>query len=316
MLHWRLLSAAIVLTVLISLLVCDYRQYLVDRPGVWLAPLVLSMTALAVGEMLVLFTAESAADQATSSRTNLKPRAWTTYLGTLGIVAAACAPIAWKDYPLDCPLGRLGWPLLALTLGIGLAFLGEMFEYREPGGVIVRVALGVFTMVYVGVLVGFLVELRLFQGNQWGMAALVSTIVIVKMSDTGAYFAGRAFGRHPMTPLLSPKKTIEGGIGGILASIAAAWFVLNIVTPGWLVEQTPRMAPWRWILLGVILAVVGIVGDLAESLMKRDRGRKDSSSWLPGLGGILDMLDSLLLAAPVAYACWAVGLVGPLAKSG
>ena len=311
MLRWRLISAAVVLSILISLLVCDYQQFLFHRPGVWLIPLVLIACSLAVGEVLdFLKVGDSSVD---SPSLNLRPLAWTTHLGTFAIIAAACAPIAWADYPLNCPLGRLGWPLLALAGGMILAFVGEMLRYREPGGVVIRLALGIFTMVYVGVLAGFLVHLRLFQGNQWGMAALVSTIVVVKMSDTGAYAFGRAFGRHPMTPRLSPKKTIEGGAGGIIASMLAAWLVLNVVTPRLIVPDAPLTETWRWMTLGGLLAIVAMIGDLAESLIKRDMGRKDSSSWLPGLGGVLDILDSLLFAAPVAYACWAVGLVGPLA---
>jgi phosphatidate cytidylyltransferase len=307
-LRWRLVSSFIVLSILIGLMISDYRMLGVDRPGVWLGPLVFGFAALAVREMLDLFSGLSGAPRTT-------PITWTTYVGTLCIVAAWCAPIAWKQYPVDCPLGKLGWPMLAITFGIGLAFLGEMLRYREPGDVVVRVAMGMLIMVYVGVLSGFLVALRLFHSNTAGMMALISTIAIVKMSDTGAYAFGRLFGRHPMAKLLSPKKTIEGALGGVLASVATAWLVLNILAPRWFPEVFAPQAAWRWIAYGTVLAAVGMVGDLAESLIKRDGRRKDSSSWLPGLGGVLDMLDSLLLTAPVSYACWIAGLIAPLANA-
>jgi phosphatidate cytidylyltransferase len=218
----------------------------------------------------------------------------------------------WSSYPVDCPLGKFGWPLIGLGLGIGLAFLGEMQRFQQPGGITIRLATGTLTMGYAGVLVSFLVALRLFDSHEWGMAALVSTIAIVKMSDTGAYFTGRLLGRHPLTPRLSPKKTIEGAVGGILASVLTSWLMLNLVTPALFVPDAVPQPTLRWASLGVVLALVGMFGDLAESLLKRDLGKKDSSRWLPGLGGILDMIDSLLFAAPVAYLCWAAGLVGPL----
>jgi phosphatidate cytidylyltransferase len=143
------------------------------------------------------------------------------------------------------------------------------------------------------------------------MAAVVSLIVVTKMSDTGAYFVGRSLGRHKMTPILSPKKTIEGGIGGILTACLASWIFFRWCVPG-LVGEASVVTPW-WgaVVYGAVIAVAGACGDLAESLLKRDMERKDSSRWMPGLGGVLDVLDSLLIAAPAAYLCWAIGLVGP-----
>jgi phosphatidate cytidylyltransferase len=131
------------------------------------------------------------------------------------------------------------------------------------------------------------------------------------MADTGAYFFGRAFGRHKMTPLLSPGKTWEGAAGGILTACAASWACFHWFGP-WLVQsqyvEPPVIAS---LLYGLILAAAGMHGDLAESLLKRDMQRKDSSTWLPGLGGVLDIVDSVLVAAPCAYLCWVLGLVGP-----
>ena len=108
-----------------------------------------------------------------------------------------------------------------------------------------------------------------------------------------------------MAPLISPGKTIEGALGALCFACLASWIMICRVLP--------RANPgpwWGWIAFGLLVGAAGMVGDLAESLLKRDVGRKDSSNWLPGFGGVLDIVDSLLLSAPVAWFCWASGLVG------
>jgi phosphatidate cytidylyltransferase len=145
------------------------------------------------------------------------------------------------------------------------------------------------------------------------MLALLTTIATVKMNDTGAYIAGHAFGRHKMTPKLSPGKTWEGSIGGFLGSIAAAMFFLGPVA-GWLgCEYEQTRAEWLTgvLIYAIVVGTAGVLGDLAVSLLKRDAGVKNSSSWMPGFGGFLDLLDSILLAAPVSYALWMGHVVGP-----
>jgi phosphatidate cytidylyltransferase len=112
-----------------------------------------------------------------------------------------------------------------------------------------------------------------------------------------------------MTPLLSPGKTWEGAAGAIVMACAASWLCLGVLTP-WLTGHPAQTPLWGVIAYGAALALMGMIGDLAESLIKRDMGLKDSSAWLPGLGGVLDIIDSLLVAAPVAYLFWAAGIVG------
>ncbi|MCK6526247.1 phosphatidate cytidylyltransferase [Myxococcota bacterium] len=127
-------------------------------------------------------------------------------------------------------------------------------------------------------------------GVKWVWLALVTPWC----SDTGAYFAGRAFGRHKMSPLISPKKSWEGLVGGVLAAIAAAavfrW-VTGFVELSWA----------DCVLLGAGLAVAGVVGDLVESMLKRSFGVKDSGFFLPGHGGLLDRVDSVMFVMPLAY---------------
>jgi phosphatidate cytidylyltransferase len=135
-------------------------------------------------------------------------------------------------------------------------------------------------------------------------------VIVVKMGDTGAYTVGRLIGRHKMAPRLSPGKTIEGAAGAILFACLGGWLSFRylgpvMVFPTW---HDSHCAAGGWWIYGLCLGIAGLIGDLAESLIKRDIGRKDSSTWMPGFGGILDILDSLLLAAPIAWFCWAWGI--------
>jgi phosphatidate cytidylyltransferase len=162
--------------------------------------------------------------------------------------------------------------------------------------------------------VSFLIQLRAVEPDNsaklddWGLVALVSLIAVVKAGDIGAYTVGRLIGRHKMTPLLSPGKTWEGAAGAVIFAALAAWLLLLL----W-ASQKPSGAvstnPLPWLGYGLLVGMVGLLGDLAESLLKRDLGRKDSSSWMPGFGGVLDLLDSILFAAPTAYLLWVAGLV-------
>lgn len=307
MLRWRLLSAAVIIAILLGLLHLDFHHAPRGASGAWLVPLGILFTVLGVAEVLDLLSTQG-----------LRPVWWSTLSGSVLVFVGACAPVAWplllgRTYPADCPLGKLGWALAGLAVGVGLAFVGEMRRYREPGGVIIHVALSVFVIAYVGLLMSFVVLLRLFHDHAWGMVALISVVLVVKMADTGAYATGRLFGKRKLAPRISPGKTVEGLVGGFLAaSLAAllfAWFLVPRLVGA---EAAANSGPWwGWLIYALLLTLVGLIGDLAESLLKRDMGRKDSSRWLPGLGGVLDILDSILFAAPIAHLCWSAGLIGP-----
>ncbi|MGB4779229.1 MAG: phosphatidate cytidylyltransferase [Microbacterium sp.] len=163
---------------------------------------------------------------------------------------------------------------------------------RRYGDVLNDVLVAGFIAIYVSFLASLtLVLLRQEQGEYW----LLGMVVAVVAADTGAYASGLAFGKHPMAPRISPKKTWEGFAGGALATmaIAAAYshFVLHV--------------PW-WIgtIFGAVILGCATVGDLGESMIKRDLGIKDMSSWLPGHGGVLDRLDSILPSAAGALALY------------
>lgn len=146
---------------------------------------------------------------------------------------------------------------------------------------------GVF---YVGWLSRYLVALRGFgDGREWVALALLTTFSV----DTAAYFAGRAFGRHKLAPAVSPGKTKEGAVAGLAGAVLAAW-ALNVLL------RLP-MSTWQALSLGLIIGIFAQVGDLAESMFKRSAGVKDSGRLMPGHGGILDRIDSILLTGIVVY---------------
>jgi phosphatidate cytidylyltransferase len=204
-----------------------------------------------------------------------------------------------------------------------LAVVGEMRRFDAAGSSTVHLALASLSILYVGGLLGMFVQLRLLDGglgdhpdqngNRYGLIAWLSLVIVVKSSDIGQYVVGRMFGRHKLAKMLSPGKTWEGAIGGISFALLGAWFSLGPLAR---ILGCPSGRGWPAWLSGcccyaVLVGIAGIVGDLTESMLKRDAGVKDSSHWLPGFGGVLDLLDSLLVAAPVAYALWFAGLVGP-----
>lgn len=302
MLRWRLILGPLLIAFLATLCWADMRA---DRPGIWLVPFAVVLCVLATQELLAMFRA--------GGKT---PMAWAVYAGTLLPVVAACMPIAWIEYPLNCPVGRLGWLACGLAAGLLLNVVGEMRRYTEPGQSLTNLAAASFSVLYIGGLLGFLVQLRLLPvaGNvsHGGLLAMLSMIVVVKSTDIGAYTAGRLWGRHKMAPNLSPGKTWEGVAGGIVFAVLCSLLSFSTLATQLGVESQRGWLLWLVgaIAYGLIVSIAGIVGDLAESLLKRDAGVKDSSTWLPGFGGVLDLLDSLLLAAPVAYFCWVVGLLG------
>ena len=231
-------------------------------------------------------------------------------VGSAAVVLANAIPVysTWARQAME----PLGWPLAAFALAVLAAFLGGMRRYERPGGTVESLGLTVLGIAYCGLLMALVMQMRLLgpgSNGAYGIAAIASLVIVVKMSDVGAYTFGRLFGRHKMTPVISPGKTWEGAAGGVAFACLGSYLALNWLAPA-MTGQPPRLA-WAWLAYGVIVGVTGIFGDLAESLIKRDVGRKDSSTWMPGFGGVLDVLDSVLYAAPVAFLCWKLGLVGP-----
>jgi phosphatidate cytidylyltransferase len=187
--------------------------------------------------------------------------------------------------------------ILAGMLFIALwrvAMLASRKHRATPLDVIKDLAAGVFIMSYVGLMASFTVLLTAQPGGQWWTLAFLITVIAI---DTGAYASGLAFGRHPMAPVISPKKTWEGFAGSVVvALVAGILLALFMIHQPW----------WVGVILGLTMVVTATMGDLAESLIKRDLGIKDISTWLPGHGGFLDRVDSALLSAVAAYALFLI----------
>ena len=181
----------------------------------------------------------------------------------------------------------------AFAGSVMFAFLVEMYFFREPGNIVVRLSQTILTVVYLGLLPSFFVQIRFLPGGHTALLLLL-TIFVTKCGDVGAYAAGNLFGKHKFTPLLSPKKTWEGLFGGLLASVLTA-VGLSFAGPVFQYGIGEAAA------FGLVVGIAGVFGDLAESLIKRDIGTKDAAKSIPGMGGVLDVIDSLLFAAPVAY---------------
>jgi len=203
--------------------------------------------------------------------------------------AIACSPM-------------FGWQAFAIVLALATAFwLGAcLVEPGDLGHAAQRAALGALGMVYVGTLVAMLVATfavdRVLPTSPFdvGRSGLLGGLAMVFFGDTGAFFAGKALGRHKLYPLVSPKKTVEGGVGGLLASMAGGGL--------WVWLLRPDASLVQGLALGAACGAFGQVGDFAESLFKRATDTKDSGSLLPGHGGLLDRVDGVLFAAPILYA--------------
>jgi len=176
--------------------------------------------------------------------------------------------------------------LMAALLAIGLVALGS---WRGGPNALASVSASLFPALYLGLPIGALVAIRSLSGPR-GLFLLMLTVMV---SDTAQYYTGRLFGRRPLAPLVSPKKTMEGAIGGFVFGTA-----LFVIVGAWWLPAMPL--PLR-VGLGLTLVALGIAGDLFESMLKRSAGVKDSSALIPGHGGVLDRIDALLFAAPVYY---------------
>ena len=299
MLRWRILLGIAIVALLVGLCWVDHLAEIHGwrlPVGIWLIGVASTLAVLASHEVLYLAGAGG-----------LRPVPWVVYCGNVLLIAAAWVPCVLDGSPDGSPSVSSGaWPVFALAVGVVCVLLAEMHRYEKPGGVTANVAAAVFSLVYVGVMLGFAVQLRM----AFGVGALASLVICTKMGDTGAYTVGRLIGRHKMAPVLSPGKTIEGAIGGLAFACLGSWATLRWLIPRMLPGSSHAEPWWSCIALGLLVGTAGLLGDLAESLVKRDVGRKDSSRWIPGFGGVLDLLDSILLAAPVAWFCWASGLVG------
>jgi phosphatidate cytidylyltransferase len=232
----------------------------------------------------------------------------------LVVVAAAVGIALWE---LSRAVGTRGIQLPVIPVAVGgaammaLAYWADeralvaalaltviaIVAWRLPGGVtgyLRDVTAGLFALVYVPLMASFVVlMLAPPDGPQRTLVFLIVTVC----SDIGGYFAGILIGRHPMVPVISPKKTWEGLAGSGVFCVVAGGIAVPLLLPG---------TPWQGVLVGAAALAAATLGDLAESMIKRDLEIKDMGSVLPGHGGVLDRIDSLLISAPVVWLLLAV----------
>jgi phosphatidate cytidylyltransferase len=183
---------------------------------------------------------------------------------------------------------RPGTYLMFLSAFVLFALLLYQYTFNNISGVLANCGASYFSILYLGLLSSFCVEIRL----EFGLWHLLMFIFVVKFADIGAYTIGSMFGRHKFSPKVSPGKSWEGMGGAVaFAIIIAIGFAVTCDIMSW----------WCAIIYGVCLACIGQMGDLVESMIKRDAEKKDSANKVPGFGGILDIIDSPLVAAPFGY---------------
>jgi phosphatidate cytidylyltransferase len=178
-----------------------------------------------------------------------------------------------------------------MLAALGITFIAVL-AWRLTGGAagyVRDVTAGIFTLMYLPVLASFV---ALMLAQQHGAHRALLFVILAVCSDTGGYFSGIVFGRHPMAPTISPKKTWEGLAGSAALCLAAGALGMRFLLPG---------AVWQGIVLGISALAAATTGDLVESMIKRDLNTKDMGSILPGHGGVLDRIDALLITAPVAW---------------
>ena len=301
--------------VLIALVAIPAILFVTYEGGVLFFLFVTAVSLLALGEFYVLAEAKGASPQ----------RA----MGFAGAAALNLAFFHEKLVSIILPyffergialsiLTKLQLFLTLLLLFIVLILLVELF--RNAGSVFLNAGFTLLGLIYAGLFLATLIGLRELFGNEfpywlvrkhleapailpdssihdmtyrWGGLTVISIFATIWMCDTAAYFGGLAMGRHKLFERVSPKKTWEGAMWGFVAAVATMIAAQRFILPYLELHQA--------IIIGVIIGILGQLGDLVESLFKRDAGVKDSSSLIPGHGGVLDRFDSLIFVAPILY---------------
>lgn len=283
MIRTRILVGTILAAAVAGILIVD--QWLAPSYPCLFACLML-VGFIATRELIRLFPAEC------------RPREWLVIFGVMLILASNFAlPFGSR---LNERIDIWEFVILIVMVMVAVAFLVEMYNYRAPGPATSRIAYTTFAFVYLGLFGSFFAQIRWLGDSSHTSIMLALAIFVPKAGDIGAFFTGTFLGKHKMTPLLSPKKTWEGFAGGLVAAALTAigFSYFGAVFQHGIVEAAA---------FGIVIGIVGVLGDLAESLIKRDSGAKDAAQSIPGFGGLLDVVDSVLFASPVAYVWFKFG---------
>ncbi len=214
---------------------------------------------------------------------------------TLGALVVLAPFYAERLLPGSPELATPGTILAAGVVGFALRILGE----RQPHNRVETLAWSLFGLVYVPFMLSFLVRIAIIPGpeSKSGLMMMIWLIAVSKFCDVGALLSGLAFGRNKMAPGISPKKTWEGAIGGVLISAGVGATLAHFLARYYPDNFTPTVAAF----VAAPIAVLAIVSDLIESVIKRRADTKDTGQTIPGIGGMFDLSDSLILTAPVGY---------------
>lgn len=274
----RLLTAAVALPVLL---------YIIFAAPAWFGPLVVFATATSAWEYCNIVYGEKH-----------KPGVWFVTV----LAAALMATMYWRP----------DFVLAALSVCGLLVFLFFLFLYKNQRDASLQIGASITALIY-GVVMFGTIGLLYRDAGPAGPLWLVMVLCIVWISDTGAYFTGRAIGKHKLYPAVSPNKSVEGAVGGFVCSIVAA-LGLNVAFGPMIEGSTlfsatlgldwPELSTWQVLLVAVPANILAQCGDLAESLIKRAHDVKDSGTIIYGHGGMLDRIDALIFASPWVYICF------------
>lgn len=292
MLGWRLVISFVLVPLLLGLFWWDSQ---------------LGMGAPVLLIFCLLLTVRGAFEMSQLLRTrNTKPVFEVAAIANVALVLAtwySIQQIPDSVSPTDRLMLSLGSVMIIFLVVLLFLMLLEAIRYRLPGHSMESLGGNLLTVTYSGLLITLLAQFRWYPQPSVAYFVLGSVIIAVKSGDIMAYTFGRLWGKKKMVPILSPGKTWMGGLGAIVGSSLGTWLWLTF--GGRLFDAAPTPAGLERILLyGAVLGVVGLIGDLCESLIKRDCEKKDSAELLPGFGGLLDLIDSPLYAGPVALLFW------------
>lgn len=288
MLRWRLAISAILIPLLIGIFYLDAHG---GESALWLLALAELLAFRGVWELADLF----------------RDRTKRLQLPAMFLCAGGVVLGAWVPHLHGVPSSHLDLTPLALSFSFAVMLLCalESARFAVPGGNIETLGTEILIVSYMGLLLAMTAQLRWVAGVDAGYLALGSLLVCAKGGDIGAYFIGRLFGRNKLAPVLSPGKTWEGVLGALIGSGLSGWAWLYWGTSLFIRDAAP--CAWYYaVLYGALVGIAGLIGDLCESLLKRDAGRKDSAALFPGFGGLLDLIDSVIYAGPLALFLWKV----------
>jgi phosphatidate cytidylyltransferase len=321
MLAARLASSVVFIAIIVLSLALDHWYPIGSVHGIWLIPMLMMFggaTAFEMASALSQAAKEegsnfSASEQVTGGQA-LVDRYQAAALAMLPMLATA---LPWfyrwimnRPYPTECPMSASGLPVAGMLAAFGAASLLLLRRYGDEGAVAVKRWLIQLSVVgYIGIPISFWVLLRQIEPSWFGLLAGIGVVAVTKLADVGAYFFGKAFGRNKLCPSISPGKSVEGAVGGAITALLASLCWFGWWLPGLVAGQASMWQVAGAALMGILLFATGLMGDLLESTVKRYSGIKDSSRWLPGLGGIWDITDALIPACVVGYYSLAAGLV-------